>query len=307
MLFVFPDYYKNFKCIASSCRHNCCIGWEIDIDADTAAFYETVPDELGKRLCKNISHEGDTHFILTKDERCPFLNCDNLCYIILTLGEEALCDICTEHPRFRNELPGRIETGLGLCCEEAARLILGKATPMTLEISGYGDTQDEIIRKRDEIISILQNRTESISERITEMLSLCNSKPLREVYHYVPLLMSLERMDSQWEDVLEKISQPQPQPIKDAFALYMQGRETEYEQLLVYFIYRHFANASDDEGMAERAAFAAFAYETIYAAGMALFAENGELSFETQVGLARLFSSEIEYSDENRDIILSSL
>ena len=27
-----PSYYKKFKCIADKCHHNCCIGWEIDID-----------------------------------------------------------------------------------------------------------------------------------------------------------------------------------------------------------------------------------------------------------------------------------
>ena len=37
---VAPDYYPNFKCIASECRHNCCIGWEIDIDEDTFEYYK---------------------------------------------------------------------------------------------------------------------------------------------------------------------------------------------------------------------------------------------------------------------------
>ena len=31
-----PKYYTEFSCIADRCRHSCCIGWEIDIDADTA-------------------------------------------------------------------------------------------------------------------------------------------------------------------------------------------------------------------------------------------------------------------------------
>ncbi len=35
-----PDYYKDFKCTASLCRHNCCIGREIDIDKKTMKKYE---------------------------------------------------------------------------------------------------------------------------------------------------------------------------------------------------------------------------------------------------------------------------
>ena len=31
-----PDYYRDFKCSAGNCKHSCCIGWEIDIDEDTA-------------------------------------------------------------------------------------------------------------------------------------------------------------------------------------------------------------------------------------------------------------------------------
>ena len=33
---AYPDYYPLFHCIADRCRHNCCIGWEIDIDSRTA-------------------------------------------------------------------------------------------------------------------------------------------------------------------------------------------------------------------------------------------------------------------------------
>ena len=29
------DYYEKFNCISSNCKHNCCIGWEIEIDNDT--------------------------------------------------------------------------------------------------------------------------------------------------------------------------------------------------------------------------------------------------------------------------------
>ena len=32
MKVVVPNYYNQFKCIAEKCHHNCCIGWEIDID-----------------------------------------------------------------------------------------------------------------------------------------------------------------------------------------------------------------------------------------------------------------------------------
>lgn len=50
-----PSYYKNFRCIGSACTDNCCIGWEIEIDADTLAYYQTVSGSFGEKLRASIS------------------------------------------------------------------------------------------------------------------------------------------------------------------------------------------------------------------------------------------------------------
>ena len=133
-----PDYYKAFKCTADKCRHNCCIGWEIDIDAGSLDFYKSVTGRLGERLKENIVSGDTSYFKLKKDRRCPFLNSNNLCDIITELGEHRLCQICADHPRFRNIFENRTEIGLGLCCEAAAELIsatlkdLSASTPAEL-------------------------------------------------------------------------------------------------------------------------------------------------------------------------------
>ena len=41
MKIIVPDYYKDFKCLAGDCKHSCCIGWEVDIDADTLEYKGT--------------------------------------------------------------------------------------------------------------------------------------------------------------------------------------------------------------------------------------------------------------------------
>lgn len=103
MKLISPDYYTSFSCIAHRCRHSCCIGWEIDIDPETAAYYNSVGGKLGEKLQSCIeSSDGDAHFILSKDEHCPFLCTDGLCEIIKEAGEKALCNICTDHPKFRS-------------------------------------------------------------------------------------------------------------------------------------------------------------------------------------------------------------
>ena len=140
---IFPNYYKKFKCIADRCKHSCCIGWEIDIDDDTKEYYESLEGDFAEKLRERIKGEP-AHFTLCADGRCPFLNKEGLCDIIIELGEDSLCDICFLHPRFSNVYEDFIETGLGLCCEEAARLILGKKEPSVLMKNGEAE-YDEIV------------------------------------------------------------------------------------------------------------------------------------------------------------------
>lgn len=134
MLEIYPDYYSEFKCIAGACNHTCCAGWEIDIDDESFERYKR--DGIA---C--ISEDETPHFVLNGD-RCPYLNHDNLCELIIAHGEDYLCQICTDHPRFRNFWTDATEIGLGLCCEEAARLILGRKEPIRLFITDSTSGQE---------------------------------------------------------------------------------------------------------------------------------------------------------------------
>jgi len=305
---VFPDYYKYFQCIAGACRHSCCIGWEIDIDPDTASFYQALPGEFGDKLRQNISDDDPPHFVLAEQERCPFLNQANLCDIILTLGEEHICGICTDHPRFRNELPGRVETGLGLCCEEAARLILSQESPVVLEISGPAQFDDPILALRDQAISLLQDRSCSIPQRVSNMLTLCQAdSPSEDIGQWAEFFLGLERLDEAWTAVLQQLLDQWDSADLSGFEQYMSCRKTEYEQFLVYLVYRHLGNAYDQASLSERAAFAALSYLLLHRIGAVFWTQTGQFSFEQQVELARMFSSEIEYSQDNMDLVLEEL
>ena len=305
MLTVFPDYYKDFECIKGECQHNCCIGWEIDIDNDTLDFYDTVGGETGERLCKNISRDETPHFILSTDERCPFLNKDNLCDIIITLGKDHLCGICADHPRFRNELPDRIEVGLGLCCEAAAKLILCKETPVML-VSSVEEcvTEDEIIILRDKVVAVLQKRSLTLEERFELALNLCGiTMPETDFSKWADIFLGLERLDSEWTALLNLLKRKYKTVKNHA----IQESTCEFEQLAVYFIYRHFANAPDLQEAALRAAFAVIGCRTVYMIYACLCAEKDTASIDDLIEIARLFSSEIEYSDENLYIVFDEL
>ena len=294
MLNVFPDYYKSFKCIAGRCRHSCCIGWEIDIDGDSLNKYENIGGEMGKRLAENISREDTPHFILGDNERCPFLNERGLCELILHGGEDMLCNICTDHPRFRNFLPDRTETGLGLCCEEAARLIIDSEKPMKLSYEGKACEDDDyaaaITSLRDELLGMAGDTSLPCSVRIESILSRCHiTFPERSPKQWAELLLSLERMDDEWTFLLEKLRDSE-----DVEICY----NSQSANLLSYFLYRHVLGAYDDGNVQGRVLFAVI---STYIIALLCAVHGGDRIYD----IARLYSAEIEYSDENTAALMA--
>ena len=180
MIRVVPDFYPEFACIASRCGHSCCVGWEVDVDEDSLERYSGIPGALGDKLRREIDMTSSPHFRLDGRERCPFLTEENLCQLILELGEDSLCQICTDHPRFRSWFPDRVEEGLGLCCEEAGQLLLDRAEPLgflSLPFDGEDEEPGEdyraLLELRTQLISLLQDRTKTLKTRACEAFSLC--------------------------------------------------------------------------------------------------------------------------------------
>ena len=301
MKLIVPDYYSRFRCIAGDCKHSCCIGWEIDIDEDTLQEYDRVDGTLGQRLQTEIDRSGETaHFILGENERCPFLNKENLCDIIIGLGEQALCDICDAHPRFRNEFSDRTEMGLGLCCEAAAKLILTTDTPMqltVLEDNGETEELDEeeeyLFAVRRNAFAIAQDREFTLAERM-EHLSDFFDFPLPEAnpQYWAEVYLALERLDENWTAALESLQ-------TDFAPKEFPQWEIALEQLLVYFLYRHLPAALYDGDVASKNAFAVLSTCMI----AWLCAAKDDCSFDDLLEFVRMYSSEIEYSDENPETL----
>ena len=306
---IAPNYYKSFSCIADRCQHSCCIGWEIDIDEDSLDYYKSIDGEISEFLSKNIENDGETaHFrLIGEEERCPFLQKNGLCRMILTLGEESLCHICREHPRFYHEFSDREEVGLGLCCEEAARLILSQEDETFLEIledDGFSEETDPwektLLSKREDIFTLLSDREKSIESRATEMLMQNHiAFPQKSPSEWSVILNDLEQLDPSWSKSLETL----PNAREDSLTEF----ELPFEKLLTYFIYRHTADAMDEEDFASRVTFAYFGYLIIRLLCSAKKEIDGVCTFSDLADFARRFSSEIEYSEENTEILLEIL
>jgi lysine-N-methylase len=203
-----PEYFVDVACIGGKCTDSCCVGWELDIDEDTFEYYRTVPGPFGERLRLSMSEEneargsgdesgvfgseGDHTFRLRVDGRCPFLNRDNLCDIVLNLGPEALCTVCSEYPRYTFQLGNMIDKSLTLSCPEVGRLIFTMIRPMGFTVTELGDESigdpDELPESdeeetfcesvgavRDRAIAILSERPRPLHERIGRFYSFCKA------------------------------------------------------------------------------------------------------------------------------------
>ena len=87
----------------------------------------------------------------------------------------------------------------------------------------------------------------------------------------------------------------------------MKTRETEYEQLLAYFLYRHVPEALDDGDVSSKAAFAVASVRLLFALGALHFLLHGDFTVEDQIALCRLYSAEVEYSDDNMEALFDAL
>ena len=291
MTIITPDYYKKFKCIADRCRHSCCIGWEIDIDDATFNKYNNLKGDFSYRLKGNIAFEDTPHFKLDTNDRCPFLTSKGLCDIITNLGEDMLCQICRDHPRFRNFYCDYEESGLGLCCEAAAEILLTKKDKTKLNLPPEA-LKLPIINFREKLFSVLQDRNLSIEKRINNMLESVDAELPADTDWY-SVFNGLEKMDSIWDDYLLRI--------KDGIETITDNSlDTAYEQLLVYLVFRHFTDCQYDERVKERILFAALIYKVIKTM-------NISNTMEELIDICRLYSCEIEYSDENINRLLEEL
>ena len=298
---VAPDYYTLFHCIAEKCRHSCCIGWEIDVDEDSLAVYRSLTGSLGDEIRASIVTEDDcSHFQLLLGDRCPFLDDVGLCRLISAYGDGILCQICRDHPRFRNEFSHCTEIGLGLSCEAAAELILTQEMPMTLITLSNGGGAEEpeefetyLLSLRQQLLALLADESWTIDERLQNILDFCGiSLPYKTWEQWANIYHTLERLDTAWDTVLDTLTQPQ-KPIDSKW-------DSAFRNLAAYFLFRHLPAALYDGEEAAYISFAVFSTQFI----RQLFAAAPSQDLVTLVDLCRMYSSEIEYSTENTDSLL---
>ncbi len=181
MLYTYPDYYSDFRCIADACEDTCCAGWQIAVDDKALRRYRREESPYKKKLRNSICWRKKV-FRWGKEKRCAFLREDNLCDMYRNLGAESLCRTCRLYPRHIEEFEGVREISLSLSCPEVARMLTVRKGPVkfhTVERNGTEEYEEfepflysMLLDARTCIFEMLQNRKLPIDNRIFLSLGL---------------------------------------------------------------------------------------------------------------------------------------
>lgn len=314
-----PDFYDRFKCIAGRCTDTCCVGWEIDVDENSQEAYRKVIGVFGDKLRDNIE---DGHFKLQPHDRCPFLDKNNLCEIFTNLGESSLCNICREHPRFVEVYGDIMEKGIGLCCEEAVRLLLEGEGPLAFTGEECDEPEDEIddddreirdqvLYEREQIFASLADDSLTFQERLYDAFGFSEGTPfapLEDAGAYVKLLANTESFGPAWDEALARIKKRIA-----SGAISDQGffSENESMRILAYLVYRHYAKCLFDGHEQGKRLFAVFFWNVVRLftrelAGDATHpVQNNDSAIK--INAIKILSRQLEYCEENMQRIESAL
>ncbi len=311
-----PSYYEKFSCIADKCPDTCCIGWEVDIDEETASRYLRVSGTLGEKIRNHLvtDGEGSQLFTLCDGDICPFLCPSGLCEIQKNLSESFLSRTCTLFPRFFDDFGTFRETGLGLGCPEAARIILSDDSPFILvprEDASFipddgidADFLSALLSLRTRLFSILEGDgdiKEKISRSLTEAYNF--EKELgfdtvdfsqgRTFSDCLAVMKNMEYISAERKNFIFSLTEKAPLP--SALTRF----PDDFEKLMKYCIFRYLLKAVYDFDVLTKVKYGIFA--SIVIARIYSFFENPDTELRTKIMYS--YSKEVEYSDLNMTLL----
>lgn len=324
MLYIKPAFYDKFKCVADKCTDSCCVGWEIAVDNETMDIYKNMNTEFGCKIRENIAeNEDDTYsFKLIEGDRCPFLTENNLCDIILNCGEDSICYICKEHPRFYNDFQEVTEYGLGLCCEEVVRLLLENDEP--LEFVAFNDEDEffvvdesekenynKLFNVRNEFFRILRT-TETYNKKIEKIISVAEKFCGEEIKilddnEILEIYEKTEPINTEWTEYFEELKKNKGKILEKEKPFDEESNgDNKYSKLLSYIIFRHLLKTvfSDIADFYRYLSFCISSVRFIKLCDIKTYIEKGLVLETDRINNVKRWSKQIEYSEENIDLLI---
>ena len=327
MVTVKPDYYDDFRCLMGECPSSCCTLWQIDVDEKAYEYYQKLDTPYGEYIRSQIDDIGDEHWIKVYNGRCAFLNDENLCDMHCQIGPKHMAFTCRQYPDFTIACDTYEVTGRTLSCPYVANRIVREKSKTKLIVEGKSNdeyeneifhivnkcieiAQDDSIKYRDRekaIIDYIRKEQMYLVEKF-KVAEIFMTEDNKTIWDYCDTLNSLNVVTEKWPKILsqlEELEYSENDIVK--FEEYLGDREKEYENILVYFLYKHIMYGTNDGNVFQRVRFAIIATRIIFMVGLMKYIENEEFTTEDNIKVAYIFSKEIEHDDENIDTILEDI
>lgn len=322
MLYVKPDFYDDFVCKAGECSDTCCAGWEITVDDKSMLYYasEECPVSAEIAAGTQINDDGETVFKLKDKERCFFLCDDGLCRIYSECGKDALCDICSEHPRFYNIYEDSEEAGLGLCCERVCEMLFDESYSLGFDVQGSCDDADYsyLFNVRQACYSAIYCSTD-FSAGIRDMLLLIydvsefsdTELKLRQDFDTGELFSEIlgifsktEPVSDEWTQLIAQLSVH----LNEICSISGSNpfNEEDYRKLLLYLIYRHLIESAYISDLLYGVCFAVAGVIFVHMCNCLSYLQKKSLNKADIICNTKMFSKQIEYSAENTELVMNS-
>lgn len=216
--FIVPTYYKDFVCKCGDCRTPCCGGWSVTVSM--REYFELLSLECSDELRHKINcaltvingGNENAYARLTPSwlGTCHLQREDGLCAVHAECGEWSLPNICRVYPRCARS--GEI---LRLCCSSSCE----KTVELFMENDGFIDFESAELpndayvddgmsldgfEEQKKYIKILQDRTLSIRERLSELYKFMFGKePGKTGPSFAPLDAIIEYYKDNSDNVSE--------------------------------------------------------------------------------------------------------
>lgn len=308
MQIIKPKYFDNFRCIADKCPDTCCAGWDVELDDATAEQYKNEQSELKPLFDRHLTCDEDGYIFTLTDGRCPMLNESGLCLIQLQKGENNVCETCRLFPRYYDDYGDIRETGLGLGCPEAARILLSPESEVCLD--KRAESPDRIYNllseKREEFFNILDDERLDVKMRLSAVLfsaaelqgqidsiDFLGEDCTAPFSKCVDVLSKMEYIDPVRKDCLLSLS--------DENAIYSNSEiyGEDFIRLFKYYLMRYSQSACFDLDLLTKIKYGIFACIVT----KRIYDSRPELSFDERVRIFYGYSKEIEYSPINLEIL----
>jgi lysine-N-methylase len=123
----------------------------------------------------------------------------------------------------------------------------------------------------------------------------------KQIDNLLDFYLKLEINAPQWQELLTDMRSRVPELLaqREAFLRTYADHTYEYEQLLLYFLYRYFMKARYDDDLCGKVTFALISTCMIQLVDIDCWMQNGKLTHKDQIDICKMYAKEIEYDEGN--------